>query len=150
LILGCSGKEIMHFSDFEHLKTQIVLASASSSDREFCGVTFRNQSNQIARCHDHIHINHLHLLNCGFPVNFSGHYELVDDDRYQLTRALLLGGILQAYSHANLSEQFVDLNPFVQHSISEQFIAIYPNVDQDDLERMFFHKNSSLATFNLR
>jgi S-adenosylhomocysteine hydrolase len=128
LIVGCSGKRVINFSDFCLFGKQTVLASVSSSDREFCGVEFRSQLNWQPRCHEHISAHGVYLLNCGFPVNFSKHYHLVDDDRYQLTRSLLLAGILQAYSHTGSSDRFIDLDSTVQRAIGERFVALYPGV----------------------
>lgn len=128
LIVGCSGRRVINFSDFCLLGKQTVLASVSSSDREFCGVEFRSQLDVRPQCHEHISARGIHLLNCGFPVNFSSHYDLVDDDRYQLTRSLLLAGILQAYAHIGPSDHFIDLNSNVQRVISEHFVSLYPDI----------------------
>lgn len=134
LIIGCSGKEVINISNNYLFTKKTILASGSSSDREFCGVTFRAQLNREPQCHEHICANGIYLLNCGFPVNFSNHYHLVDDDRYQLTRALLLAGILQAQSCTTLSGCFIDLNSSVQRVIHKQFFSLYPNFDKDNLK----------------
>lgn len=126
LILGCSGHEAISSSDLCRLKKDTVLANCSSSDREFCGVTFRNQLKQTIKCHEHIYAHDVHLLNCGFPVNFSSHYTYVDDARYQLTRALLLAGILQGHTQVDLRGHFIDLDLTLQQVLGSHFCSIYP------------------------
>lgn len=130
LIIGCSGKEAMNFSDFRFLRKKAILASGSSSDREFCGAAFRTQLDSVPRCHDHIMANEIYLLNCGFPINFSKHYDLVDDDRYQLTRSLILAGILEANTNTPLSTSFIDLSSTIQKIITEQFFSLYPSYEK--------------------
>lgn len=128
LIVGCSGNEVLAPIDIRFLCEGVVLVSASSSDREFSGVTFRSaQTGPLRNCHEHVNYNGIYLLNCGFPINFSKHYELVDNEMYQLTRSLLLAGILQAcWSRTNLSTSFIDLDAIVQDRIRRKFFSLYP------------------------
>lgn len=128
LIIGCSGTQVMDPSHYKSLKKGTVLASASSSDREFCGMLFRQDIRSLLTCHDHLIMNGIHLLNCGFPVNFSNYYTLVDNDRYQLTRSLLLTGILQGLSMTGSHKGFVNLSSNMQYRIYNYFLSLYPTV----------------------
>jgi len=130
MIIGCSGSEVLNSSNFHLLAPETALISGSSSDREFCSVKLRRQIDHIADCHEHIHVNGIYLINCGFPVNFSDNYNLVDDDRYQLTRALLLAGILQGSFQQDLSPGFIELNMDIQNMISQQFLLLYPDFEE--------------------
>lgn len=71
LIIGATGQPILTIDDLALLKPGVVLASASSSDREFPAVHLRHLANNIINCHTDINVNNLHLLNCGFPINFN-------------------------------------------------------------------------------
>ncbi len=126
LIIGCSGKEVLNSLNSQLLRRETALISGSSSDREFCAVEFRRQMNFIPSCHDNININGIYLINCGFPVNFSEQYHLVDDEQYQLTRALLFAGVLQSLSQEDSVRGFMDLDTDIQNQISQGFLQLYP------------------------
>lgn len=150
LIVGCSGKEAIDPANFHLLKKKTVLASGSSSDREFCGAMLRAQLGRSPHCHEHLNINGVHLLNCGFPVNFSGYYKLVDDERYQLTRSLLLAGILQACTQETLPSHFIELAPSIQQMIRQEFFTLYPSFLEEKTipaQRSIFGKCSGNLDF---
>jgi hypothetical protein len=128
LIIGCSGKEVIGSLEVNRLRDKTALVSGSSSDREFCAVNFRREFNKIVDCHEHLNIHGIYLINCGFPVNFSKDYHLVDDDRYQLTRALLLAGILQGYFQRDFTSKFIELDENIQNLINDKFFDIYPTL----------------------
>lgn len=96
LIIGCTGKTVIHPNQFQYLKRGACLVSVSSSDREFSGFDLRNGVEGISSCHQDICTNGVYLLNCGFPVNFDDAYEELDIPEFQLTRAILLSGIYQS------------------------------------------------------
>ncbi|MBI2742626.1 MAG: hypothetical protein HYX48_01765 [Chlamydiales bacterium] len=96
LIIGCTGTQILDFKALKSLKKGTTLASLSSSDREFDVVKLRKEARGIVSCHDDFTKDGVTVLNCGFPVNFTGMSDLVDIEEFSLTRSLLALGILQA------------------------------------------------------
>ena len=124
LIIGCTGKTVIHSNQFQFLKRGTCLVSVSSSDREFSGFNFRNQIKNISSCHQDVCVGGIHLLNCGFPINFDDAYEEIDIPEFQLTRAILLSGIYQSISkeHANgLIDLDSDLQEKIYHSYNQTF-----------------------------
>jgi hypothetical protein len=90
----------------------VIIASASSGDTEFRGLPLW-KSDQLPildsslpnQLFDTIHGEMrfrrpdgatIHILNGGFPVNFNGALDPIEPERIQLTRALMLAGVLQA------------------------------------------------------
>jgi S-adenosylhomocysteine hydrolase len=116
LIIGCTGKTVIHPNQFRFLKRGACLVSVSSSDREFSGFNLRNKVKNISSCHQDICVDGIHLLNCGFPINFDDAYEEIDILEFQLTRAILLSGIYQSITkeHPN---GLIDLDPSLQEKI---------------------------------
>jgi len=72
LIIGATGTQSMSSHYFAFLKKNSVLASVSSADREFDAVNFRKLSGKEWKTHDDVFYNGACLLNCGFPINFTG------------------------------------------------------------------------------
>ncbi len=95
LIIGCTGFTSLTFDDYRYLKKPVILASISSSDREFDSFHFR-KLNPVKNCHDHVTINGITLLNCGFPITFDADYDSTDTVEFEITRALLLASIYQS------------------------------------------------------
>lgn len=95
LIIGCTGSTSLKFKDFRYLKKPVILASISSSDREFESFKFRKLS-PVKNCHSHVTVDGVTLLNCGFPITFDEDYDSIDTDDFQLTRALILASVYQA------------------------------------------------------
>jgi hypothetical protein len=108
------------------LKKNVILVSASSSDREFSAVHLRSNLPSNTNCHENFLINDIILINCGFPINFAAEYREIDIDKLQLTRSLLLAAILQAYNHSNSKQKdFIDLDMENQRDIVRRFLSIY-------------------------
>jgi S-adenosylhomocysteine hydrolase len=95
LIIGCTGSTSLKFEDFSYLKKPVILASISSSDREFEAFKFRKLK-PVKNCHSHVIVDGITLLNCGFPITFDEDYDSIDTDDFQLTRALILASVYQA------------------------------------------------------
>ena len=97
LIIGCVGKTVLSYDQIKKIKSNATLISLSSSDREFEISEFRGASNEIYSCHSDFECcNGIKVLNCGFPINFSEDASQVDIEEFELTRALLTLGVLQA------------------------------------------------------
>jgi hypothetical protein len=125
LIIGCSGQISLDMSLLDYPSKTRVLASASSSDREFNSFKARNMSNSFMySCHSNVLLNGNILLNGGFPINFSSQYNDVDGEKYYLTRALLLAGAFQA--HLEKRSGLIDFSETIETSICELFIQQHP------------------------
>lgn len=96
VIIGATGTQMLSVDDCARLKPGAVLASASSSDREFPALAFRRANPGVDDCHAEFSINGVRLLNAGFPVNFTGSRHAVAPRKIQLTRALLYAGVCEA------------------------------------------------------
>lgn len=96
MIIGATGKEIIGPNTYSKLKKDVILVSVSSSDREFCAVNLRRTIPRTGNCHKNIYVQNIHLLNCGFPINFDGGENSVSPEKIQLTRALILASVYLA------------------------------------------------------
>lgn len=109
VLFGCTGSDIfeaVHLEDAD-IATR-VLASCSSEDVEFRSILKRSNDPIFAdrtlpdvSCHVGNH--ELRVLRCGFPINFDGSKESVPAHEIQVTRGLLLGGVLQGVFMATAS-----------------------------------------------
>jgi S-adenosylhomocysteine hydrolase len=93
MIVGTTGKEIINVSSHKYLKKGVILASASSSDREFQAESLRKLLPKSNNCHENAAVKSIILLNSGFPINFDGGRISVEMSKIQLTRGLMLGAI---------------------------------------------------------
>ena len=120
LIIGCTGSTSLTFDDFRYLKKPVILASISSSDREFESFKFR-KLNPVENCHNHVVVNGVTLLNCGFPITFDADYDSIDTDDFQLTRTLILASIYQASVTSQSLQGFLPMEDDLQRTILKQF-----------------------------
>jgi S-adenosylhomocysteine hydrolase len=126
LIIGCTGQPVLEPAHYKLLKENVILVSASSSDREFSAVNFRSKMSLIADCHANPLIDGVHLINCGFPINFASEYREIDIDELQLTRSLLLVAILQAASYGStIKNGFVPLDMENQRQIVQKYLSLF-------------------------
>lgn len=126
LIIGCTGKTVLGPNQYKLLKKNVILVSASSSDREFDAINLRNKLPLVTNCHENLLSSGIYLVNCGFPINFAAEYREIDTDELQLTRSLLLASILQAYSHFGLSKRrFIPLDVENQREILQRYFTIF-------------------------
>lgn len=120
LIIGATGETSLTEANLSHLKKPVVLASISSSDREFDVLNLRKQSPKISECHTDLEIEGITLLNCGFPVNFDQDYDAIDTDNFQLTRSFMLAAICQANNTSSTSPGFINLDSNFQNALEEK------------------------------
>jgi len=141
MIIGCTGREVISDNDYHLLKKNAVLASASSSDREFDAGCVR-KGLKPSSCHSHLLINGINLLNCGFPINFDDDYSTVDSEHFQLTRSLLSAAIFQA-SELDVNEPgILMLDPEMQRDIIAKFLKLYQTDDsQNSVDRQSYQTN---------
>ena len=121
LILGCTGMTSITQAQHRFLKKGCILASASSSDREFDSVFIRAKNPAFYNCFQDVDNGHVTLLNSGFPINFDGKRHSIAPEKIQITRALLTAGILQALDLAGKAQNMVDLNAIHQAAIVAEF-----------------------------
>jgi S-adenosylhomocysteine hydrolase len=119
LIIGCTGSTSLTFEDFRYLKKPVILASISSSDREFESFKFR-KLNPVKNCHSHVMVDGITLLNCGFPITFDEDYDSIDTDDFQLTRALILASVYQASVTSQNLHGFLPMEEDLQKTILNQ------------------------------
>ncbi len=119
LIIGCTGSTSLPFNNFRYLKKPVILASVSSSDREFESFKFRKLSS-VKNCHSHVVVDGITLLNCGFPITFDEDYDSIDTDDFQLTRALILASIYQASITGQNLHGFLPMEDDLQRTILTQ------------------------------
>lgn len=124
LIIGASGNEIISDKICKKLKKNTILASASSSDREFSAVNLRKQVPKIENCHEDVFVNNVWLLNCGFPVDFDGKKNIVLPQKIQLTRALMFSAMCLAMEKEYSSKKLIELDPKIQKQLIEKFCEI--------------------------
>ncbi|MBX9804158.1 MAG: hypothetical protein K2Y18_00195 [Alphaproteobacteria bacterium] len=119
MIIGATGNRIMTSEHISNLKEGVVLVSASSSDREFDASYFRKKIEKNDNCHEDIFVDGIHLLNCGFPVNFQGADEdSIPLEKIQLTIALMFCSIFKGVVETN-SKGLLDLD-YPQRSVLYQ------------------------------
>lgn len=121
VIIGATGKTILTTEQVRKLKDGVFLVSASSSDREFPAVEMRHAAETLANCHADIQFEGKHLLNNGFPINFTGDEHSLPPEDAQLTRSLLLAGVCES---VNLLPK--GLHPFslLQQKIVDEFMRL--------------------------
>ncbi len=123
VIIGTTGDQIIRYEESNLLKKRVILASVSSSDREFDAVAWRLQIPQNDNCHLDVQIDERVVLNSGFPINFTGEAHSVAPKKIQLTRALMLCGIYQGISH-DLEKGINALDDKMAREFSDQFIEL--------------------------
>lgn len=109
-IFGCSGRDISEssidlFRITPHDKT---LVSCSSEDKEFLSLLRFIDKEKPLKFNPFDTIEYsselgakIHILRGGFPANFDSSGESVPADEIQLTRALVVGAVLQAIQFFN-------------------------------------------------
>lgn len=100
VIIGCTGDDVFAGAGWlGTLRKQITLISGSSQDLEFRSVLRMAGRSPVKAGSDlrvSIGTTVFNVLFSGFPINFAGTGERESPQDIQLTRALLLGGVLQA------------------------------------------------------
>jgi S-adenosylhomocysteine hydrolase len=143
LIFGCTGQDLIPIELFKVTKKEKILISCSSEDKEFLGLLKEIQEIQKK---DGVKINNpfqeleyiskqgakVRILNGGFPINFDHTGESVPAKDIQLTRALVLVGILQAKafckkSHLLCKNGIFSLDPMAQSFIVKQWLSDRPH-----------------------
>ncbi len=126
LIIGCSGVTSLPYSKFRFLKKNAILVSLSSSDREFDAANFRKFGSKAINCHTTIKKDDIHLVNCGFPINFDKDFDRIDTDDFQLTRSIVLASVCQAQALTPTNKGWLKLDTNLQNAILKQWKKLDP------------------------
>lgn len=128
LVIGCSGTTSFHLGDRVFLEDGACLASASSGASELSREEFIELADTVGEddiyvkgredlesrnIHSDIDIHVVDrvvsFLNGGFPVNFDGHVNCVPWRHIQVTKAIQVGGAVQALN--DTQRGLIDLDP---------------------------------------
>lgn len=121
LIIGATGEASLSLERNPSLKEGVVLASVSSSDREFEASFLRKKIEKVEYCHENLFVDGIHLLNCGFPLNFQGgDKDSVPIEKIQLVIALLFAAIFQGVSRSYSETGFCALDYNYQRIILDK------------------------------
>lgn len=131
-VLGCTGKDLLTNAPWlASIKGTRVLASCSSEDTEFRTLLLHVSDRLTTRGEFDTAVvrlpkGTLQILRGGFPANFTGTINSGPRDLIQVTRALLLAGVVQAAglarSHGPLSRG-VMLDPALQAFVGCEFLS---------------------------
>jgi S-adenosylhomocysteine hydrolase len=151
VIFGCTGRDILSGEDWwRTLEGRRVLISCSSNDTEFSSALATmndsvspNSANALNDLTIPLRGGELTLLRAGYPCNFDGTPESVPRNHIQMTRGLLLGGVLQAaayeFGKAGKSRSKM-LSPEMQQFVVETWLTLQPECRrfyEDDVRLMF-------------
>jgi S-adenosylhomocysteine hydrolase len=117
LIIGASGVTSLKYEMYAHLKPGSILASISSSDREFDAHHFRGQFAKTDSPLINFTNKNITLLQAGFPLNFWGSENNIPLENIQITLALMMGAVYQSLSNNNLTHGLNHLEEDFQQSI---------------------------------
>lgn len=123
IIIGTTGEKNVLRNNWHRVHEGQVLASASSSDREFDAYRFRKQ---LSDCHETIKgRKNCKILNGGFPINFNGGPTSIPLENIQLTMTLLYAAIVNGLDVQN--KGLTSLNHWTQHWILQQYAWLQPD-----------------------
>ena len=135
-IFGCTGQDIGHVEILKETIKDKTLISCSSEDKEFLSwlLYLRKQLNGKAPKNLLSDIEYqnqagatIKILRGGFPVNFDKQDENIHPTDIQLTRALVLGGVIQAAKITKMPEllhtESYMLSPEIQAFIAVKWLT---------------------------
>lgn len=131
ILLGCTGEDIFNKCNWQTLAPGTkIMGSCSSEDREFASLLrlpgIRNRTDSDERADLSITVGPLscRVLRGGYPINFDGSLESVPTQEIQLTRSLLMAGVLQAsvMSTRSVNSQHVMLDPTLQACVVHKWL----------------------------
>lgn len=105
-IFGCAGEDITKNLDIADINNNKTFISCSSQDKEFLTLLkiFEEKNSKYRNILDHLECSlngqTVKVYRGGFPINLDNSGESVAAHDIQLTRGLLLGGILQGIVYA--------------------------------------------------
>jgi S-adenosylhomocysteine hydrolase len=137
LILGCTGYDALAKVDWSKVKPMGAkhFVSCSSGDIEFRDLLERVPREGLNGTIQNVTVTiqeiSTTIYNGGYPINFNRGRELSSANDIQLTRALLLGGVLQAAQmlrRNNADPGGVMLNPDFQRLVAREWLVRRPDL----------------------
>jgi hypothetical protein len=133
-IFGCTGEDAIGADWVTDVSGEKTFISCSSEDREFRSLLNYAQQEHldvIRDAKDDLMIElpkaRLHVVRGGYPANFDRQNESVPSREIQVTRGLLLAGIVQAsLLGSNTSPQLIELDHSAQMSIVDNWLRHVP------------------------
>lgn len=120
IILGCTGVDLFKgINNFDFLE-QKVLVSGSVGDIEFSSY-LKTISNPKQNEFADIKINNTTVINSGYPINFDRKKEQEKISDIQLTRAIVMAGIMQAFKH---NQQFLEVNTDIENQVKHDWLKM--------------------------
>jgi S-adenosylhomocysteine hydrolase len=132
-IVGCAGEDLLKDADWlDKVRGRKILASCSSEDVEFRSLL--SKANAAATSHNplldrtvHLLSGELCILRGGFPANFTGTKNSGPVSLIQVTRGLLLAGLVQATTlHSSNGRHLprrIMLDPALQAVVARSFLT---------------------------
>jgi S-adenosylhomocysteine hydrolase len=131
-VFGCSGEDMTESLDISSLKKDTSFISCSSQDKEFLSLlkTIQHLNYSYTSLLDHILYTvdkglTIKIFHGGFPINLDNSGESVKSYDIQLTRGLLLGGILQGILYASQQEIIQTNFCYMLHPAIQAFVTSY-------------------------
>ncbi|MCB1115805.1 MAG: hypothetical protein KDK71_04975 [Chlamydiia bacterium] len=124
IIIGCSGHTSLPYKLHKHLKKDVLLASLSSSDREFDAQYIRKKFPRNSDPWLCYYSKNLTLLQSGFPLNFWGTPHNIPLEHISITLALLASAIFYAGTKESMDLIFNDLD----YSNENELMTLYSNL----------------------
>lgn len=147
LIIGTSGKTSISYEWFPLLKRGVILASASSSDREFDAFYFRKQFQQSVNCLENFSNGAITLLHAGFPLNFWGSRNNIPLNDIQITLSLLMSSIFQAVCMAAKEKGILSVTSEIELKLIEKFEALQIQKNKKIPKKSFFQLTKFLNSY---
>ncbi|HEX6373325.1 MAG TPA: hypothetical protein VF006_30660 [Longimicrobium sp.] len=162
VVIGCVGKSWSSEQLVDCLPDNALLACASSANVEFLGflrTALRQNSGMLPEAeteqsgltwgHGDYMVEHARgrrswLLNAGFPVNFDGSIDVIPPRLFQLTRALMVAGAIQALEGVDPRHGLVSLRANDQAFLVDSFYRMNP--DQVESSDGNSHRDAERST----
>jgi len=160
-IFGCTGNDVLNGSSWwKHVPRSKTLISCSSHDKEFrtilrdCDEREKNALDPLADVVVQTLHGHFKVVRGGFPINFDGSPESVPARDIQLTRSLLLGGIIQAATSQfdrTPGYKSIVLDPRLQCLAVNRWFELRPErtIFYSDEDRQLFSSPEDVAQYGL-
>lgn len=142
-VFGCTGEDVFASAlDPRWHPGETTLISCSSEDREFksllAGTLSRSAFDSRSSSGDYVFQDgsaRVRILHGGFPINFDRTPTSVPSNEIQLTRALLIGGVVQALLIPNRGPAIGSagrmLDPRLQATIAATWFGVEPQHQTD-------------------
>ncbi len=147
ILVGATGKESIHLSHLQALKSGSIVVSASSKQLEVDMKGLQKKAKRtLLPCDDplvklptakyQLGTKHLTVLGDGWPINFDGDVEDIPAEEIQLTRCAMFLGALQAASlkaHYSGSKRLIPLDEEQDERLYARFMSERKGAEQREI-----------------